>query len=70
MVEQVQQSVRLVPLPVVSVLLAGRRMLTSDSLHSMQLSVRLLASISLSIHHDEVTANLCGQHGPSGQRGC
>ena len=51
-------------MPEGSVLLAGNKMCAADSSKVMQFTVKLLASISLSIHQAETTANLLGWQGP------
>ena len=66
--EQVQHNDRVVPRPVGSILLVGRDKWASSP-REMQLSVKLLASISRSIHQEEMMANLEGKQGPCGERG-
>ena len=64
-----QQRERVVPCTEVSVLLQGRETWAMSSASWTHPRVRLLASISRSIHHDEIIANLLGWHGPPAARG-
>ena len=69
MLAHVQHKALEVPLPVESVLLIGnKRVAVSDS-HWTQSKVMFANSISLSIHHDAITATLPGNAGPPGVRG-
>ena len=67
--EQVQQRDLVVPRPVGSTLLVGNSKCAKSPSNRMHPKVRLLASISLSIHHEASMANLAGKHGPRGDNG-
>ena len=67
--EQVQQRDLVVPRPVGSTLPVGNSRCAESLSNQKHSKVRLLASISLSIHHQASIANLVGKHGPSGDNG-
>ena len=62
--EQVQHRDLVVPRPVGSTLLVGSSRCAKSLSNRAHSKVRLLASISLSIHHEASIANLVGKHGP------